>query len=281
MLAFLHLIRLGNVLILLLLLLALQWNLPVSLLHSGLEFFFLCSSVALIMAAGNVINDLFDQDIDRIQKPKRPLVSGKINPSKAYLVYIVLNVLGFMACLPLGIWIMILHLSTIFALYAYARWMKKIFVLSNLSIAIISALPILDLLLMHQNLNDQWKLVLYFYMFFAFMLTLIREGVKDIEDMEADSLHAVQSIPIQLGVKSTKKILCALLLVYLAGWIFFSTKVDMHWLFWTTSNILLILPLPFFVFFMIKAENPKDFSRLSIAIKGYLLFGFLILFWIQ
>lgn len=280
MLAFLHLIRFGNVLILLLFLFALQMNLSAPLRHSSLEFFFLCSSVALIMAAGNVINDLFDQDIDRIQKPQRPLVSGKINPRTAYLLYVLLNGLGFIACLRLGIWIIILHLCTIFALYAYARWMKKMFILSNLSIAFIASLPILDMLLMHQNLTSKWNSVLYFYMFFAFILTMIREGVKDIEDRHADSIHGVQSIPIRLGVKSTKKIICALLLLYLAGWIFFSMNLDMYGLFWMISNILMILPLPLFIFFLFKAENLKDFNHLSNAIKGYLLLGFLILFWI-
>lgn len=161
-----------------------------------------------IAAGGNVINDYFDIDIDRINKPNRPLPSGIISPKKAYKLAISLFILGSLLSLFTSLYCFIVAMIASFLLFYYSKSLKRKGLVGNLTIAFLSAL----------NLIYGGLLAEHFYLsiipsFYAFTIILGREIVKTIEDYEGDSAKGVKSLPVLIGIKKSSIIALIVLLI--------------------------------------------------------------------
>ena len=155
-------------------------------------------------AAGNVINDYFDYNIDKINKPERPIPSGRISlkagRNYGYLLFLLGTVCGFAISLMTGNWIpfgIVLIADVILYLYAYR--LKTTPLLGNLTVAFMTGF---GFVFGGFCLNNPTIITTSIYLgFFAFVMTTASEIVKDIEDMEGDKAEGAKTLPILYGEK--------------------------------------------------------------------------------
>lgn len=205
---FLRLIRYQNLLLLALMQLIFHYgflqkqivNLAPGLALNDWQFLLLVLSTLCIAGGGYLINDVFDKNIDKINKPERVIIDKHISEAAAYNFYIVLNVIGVGIGFYLSNHIGKPGFSTIFiliaaTLYLYAMSLKKSLLVGNILIASMLAISVLivgifDLLpiITQENqlsLGNLFKIIID-YAIFAFLINLIREIIKDMEDIEGD-----------------------------------------------------------------------------------------------
>jgi 4-hydroxybenzoate polyprenyltransferase len=263
---------------------------------SPMRFGALVLSALLITAAGNVINDYFDQKVDKINKPDKVIVGKSVNRKVAILIHQGMNLLA----LGLVVWVsiqvsfwqlLILPLLIMFFLWWYSPVFKKKPVVGNLLVAFCTAaVPVFavsaDLYLARQTLTAAtWQgNNLYAYAWFwvlgvsafAFVLTMIREAVKDAQDEPGDREERYQTIPIIWGMQRTKRYVISWMVVFflMTGWCAtrITTTYDMTWL-----VACLVLPMLAALTFIVKANKPSDFGKASRWIKVVMLGGLLLI----
>ncbi|MET1101760.1 MAG: geranylgeranylglycerol-phosphate geranylgeranyltransferase [Pyrodictiaceae archaeon] len=158
--------------------------------------------VALVAAGGYAINDYFDIKIDKVNKPWRPLPSGRISANTAYKLAIILFATGIIiAYIYAGLLSGSYALMTALLLYLYSQRLKRSGVLGNIIVAFNSASTIFYGGLVAAEMNGLYKLLWKPFLPFtyAFLLVLGREVVKGIEDYEGDRLANVRTIAVVLG----------------------------------------------------------------------------------
>lgn len=243
--AFFKLVRWTNLLMIALMMLLVYYCLMSPLFTSGIaavmppapSFLLLVLSLVFIVAGGYVINDIFDVDIDKINKPERQLVTTVFSEKEARIFYNVLTLIGLLAALASSIIIAKTKFFTLFAillllvgvLYSYSSTYKKKLVVGNLivslSVAFSVFLPWLfemiylsnNVLVLSLSKNIMMEILPYvmIYTVFAFLMNFIREILKDAEDLKGDSVTHCRTIPIVYGTKKMNMILLVLaILVY-------------------------------------------------------------------
>lgn len=167
-------------------------------------------------AAGNVINDFFDYKIDLINKPERPIPSGRISlkngKNYAYLMFLLGTICGFLISYLTNNWIpfaIVLFADVLLYLYAYK--LKTTPLLGNLAVAFITGL---GFVFGGFTINSPDIISISLYLgFFAFVMTTAREIVKDIEDVEGDKADGARTLPILIGNRIPSIIAAALIIV--------------------------------------------------------------------
>lgn len=202
--------------------LPIQPYLPMPLLIGSKYFMYLTVSTVLIAAAGYIINDYFDIKIDAINRPEKVILEKKIPRRIAIILHTIFNVVGiFLATLVARAaghyeWVFMQGSCTLL-LWVYSTRFKRRFMIGNVVVALLTSFTIVTLMLyepaMHYYFwrspflqsrshglipNPVWVLGVYAY--FAFMLTWMREIVKDMEDFKGDAEQGCITMPIQWGL---------------------------------------------------------------------------------
>jgi 4-hydroxybenzoate polyprenyltransferase len=270
----------------------------------SLLFFLLVFSTVLIAAAGNIINDYFDVKADRINKPERLIIGTHIKRRVAIITHWGFNLIAFSIAVVLSwklntFWYMFIHLLSINVLWIYSSNFKRKFLIGNISIAILTALiPLIVGLFFQQQSggfsssvensfpfeNDYGKWFLLFLSstlaFFAFILNLAREIIKDIEDIEGDKLIHSKSLPIILGIKKSKQIIFYLLLVALIGLFLLSGAIKFSEKIAYTPIILSGFFVLAGLIFILRSNSKSDYKKVNLIVKFAMIFGTLSpVFW--
>jgi 4-hydroxybenzoate polyprenyltransferase len=271
-----------------------------SLQLNDFHFFLLVLTSILIAASGYVINDYFDVKTDRINKPDRVFIDKLISRGHAIGLHIILNFTGIAIGIYLSWYINVLALSLLFMicsglLWFYSTSYKKQFLIGNLLISLLTGgVPLLVALyeipllnkaygdFMIQN-NASFNYIFFWiagFSFFAFLTNFIREIIKDTEDFEGDSAGGMKTIPIVLGINTTKTILIALLgmglimIIILMSFISMSgEKTDYYTLLYFIT--VLIIPIGFLIYNVWKANDKHDYQSASTLLKFIMIGGVL------
>lgn len=227
-------------------------------------------------AAGNVINDYFDYNIDKINKPERPIPSGRISLKNgrnyAYLLFLAGTVCGFLISYLTKNWIpfaIVLIADVILYLYAYK--LKSTPVIGNLAVGFMTGF---GFVFGGFSLNNPTIIVTSIYLgFFAFVMTTAREIVKDIEDIEGDKAEGAKTLPILIGKKIPALIATILILVdcALCPLLYFNHIFGIYYLFVIAVAVIL------FIYSGILIMKSQDRQTAAKASK-YLKIGMLIAF---
>ncbi|MFQ6116126.1 MAG: geranylgeranylglycerol-phosphate geranylgeranyltransferase, partial [bacterium] len=155
-----------------------------------------CISGSLVMAGGNVINDYFDVDIDRLNKPWRPLSSNTVKVQDAVIFSIILFVLGIFLSIFIHSAAFVVVVLTSLGLILYSAKLKRTVLLGNLAVSLFSAMAFV-----YGALSvGRWRESLI-PASFAFLFHLGREIIKDVEDRKADEACAAHTLPVRFGQK--------------------------------------------------------------------------------
>ena len=260
---------------------------------SELNFFFLVFSTVLITAAGYVINDYFDTKTDLVNRPDTVLVGKVIDRRSAILLHIILNTIGIGLGTYISFYIGIPILSLVFVLITGILWFysttyKRQFLIGNIVVSILIALvPLMVILFEIPLLNKAYGVLMIemranfnhiiiwvsAFAFFAFLLTLIREIIKDVEDYEGDNAYGRQTLPIVFGIINTKIILLALILLALFSLVYTYIRFLTDYITLIYFVVFLLFPLLVLFYKIISADNKKDYHFASNLSKIIMLAG--------
>lgn len=257
-----------------------------------LGIFLLIVSTVSIAAAGNIINDINDIETDVVNKPNKIIVGKSISEKTSYNLFIIFNVIGVGVGYYLsnavgrsGFFTLFVMISIL--LYVYSTYLKQLFLIGNLVISALVALSIVivGVFELIPNITEQNQSIqlIYFktiwnYAYMAFILNLIREIVKDVEDMEGDFKTGMRTLPIVIGKEKTKYIIFALSLVTLLviGYYVVDTLYQNLWAV-VYFLLLIIAPLLYLNIKILGAQVKTDYTQLSNILKWIMLFGMLSL----
>lgn len=250
-------------------------------------FFYLMIASVCIAAAGYIINDYFDLNIDTVNKPRGLIIDRFIKRRWAIIWHIVLSSLGLALSLYIGYrlrnaYIPALNLLAIFLLWYYSAALKKKFLIGNVLISLLTAWVILVLTTAEFRFDidasEGWKRLLKFsfiYAGFAFIISLIREVIKDMEDIRGDEKYKGRTMPIVWGIPVSKMFVAVWIIVLISAIIILLIYiVQLGW--WLTaiySLFFIILPLGWLLRELYAARVPGDFKKLSKAVKFVMLTG--------
>jgi len=163
-------------------------------------------SAALILGGGNTLNDYFDVDTDKTNKPWRPIPSGKISMSDAFMLAIVFFMIGIGIANRINKSCMVLAILNTILLIVYAKYSKRLLLLSNVTISYLVASVFIYgafSTINNEQLASGNLLLISILVCCSFLMTFSREIIKDIEDIEGDTKIYAKSLPIVIGVKKS------------------------------------------------------------------------------
>jgi 4-hydroxybenzoate polyprenyltransferase len=238
----------------------------IELLYDYRLFLLSCSTI-MIAAAGYIINDYYDVKIDYINKPNRVVVGKLIKRRIVLASHVVLNVLGIGIGFYLNLYIGIINFFAGFLLWIYSNQLKRLPFIGNLVISLLTALSILVLAVYFQK---NVSLIMN-YAVFAFSINLIREIIKDMEDLRGDMRFGSKTLPIVWGLRKTKYLLYVLILVFVFILFYLSFQLGNQTL--NIFLIILIVPIIYLIYLLYRADSQKRFHRLSMYCKLLMLAG--------
>jgi 4-hydroxybenzoate polyprenyltransferase len=233
------------------------------------RLFILSVSTVLIAAAGYIINDYYDVKIDYINKPDRVVIGKSITRRFAILFHVVLSGAGIVLGLYLSLKIGAINVFSVFMLWLYSNNLKRQPLVGNVVVALLTGISIWMIDVFYHSHNT----LVLIYALFAFFMTLVREIIKDMEDLKGDNTFGCKTLPIVYGIRRTKGVICCVLFVFSVT-VFvlnhYYKALPMHYFL-----LFLFLPLAWLVYRLLVADTTKDYAWLSTFCKVIMLLGIL------
>ena len=259
-------------------------------------FYLLALASVLIAAAGYIINDYFDLNIDQINKPEQLVIGTFIRRRWAIIWHMLLSsagiLLSFYISYKTGNWLIgLLNMLTVVLLWFYSTTFKKQLLIGNITISLLTSWVILVLYFSeirfylvfasegrsHLDYIRQLFKIAILYSGFAFIISLIREVVKDMEDMYGDEKYGCRTMPITWGVPASKVFVATWLVVLIASLVIIEVYVIQlqWWWFAVYSALLIVSPLLNILRRLYMAAGASDYHRLSSWLKMVMFTGIL------
>ncbi|MBL3656862.1 geranylgeranylglycerol-phosphate geranylgeranyltransferase [Fulvivirga sediminis] len=231
------------------------------------SLFLLSLSSVLIAAAGYIINDYYDVKIDLINKPERVVVGKTLKRRIAMISHTVLNFTGVSLGILLSYKIGLFNFVSAMLLWLYSNQLKRMPFIGNFVVALLTGLSIYIVGVLYYRVDE----LVISYSLFAFAFTLIREIIKDMEDLKGDASFGCKTLPVVYGLRKTKIIiytLCIIFIVSLSMMAYLLVGTEM-----TYFCVGLVLPLSILVYKLYVSDTVKDFNYLSNYCKVIMLLG--------
>ena len=237
---------------------------------NDVNFFLMVSATVMITSAGYLINDYYDIKIDFVNKPDRVVVGKELRRRWVILGHTALNItaiaIGFYISIPIGI----IMFGAAFMLWLYSNQLKRLAFIGNFVVAILTGTT---LILVAEYFHER-AYIIACYAIFAAYITLVREIIKDTEDMKGDARFGCKTIPIVMGVAKTKWVIYAIMVS------FEITVVILLWNMSVLLPVILGITLLLLGFGVQRADTVKQFHNLSTYCKIIMLLGVLSMIWI-
>ncbi|MDP1726751.1 MAG: geranylgeranylglycerol-phosphate geranylgeranyltransferase [Bacteroidota bacterium] len=285
---FFRLIRIKNLVIILLTQLFAYYFLTPTI-HLGnlleTEFLFLISCTVLVAAAGYIINDYMDVMLDLVNKPEKVIVGKTIPRRWAMLLHFACSISAFIMAWSINKKVALMVLLCSLSLWIYSQLLKKTYLTGNILVALLTSFTLWIIYVYNHNVNGAG---IWVYSIFAFATTLLREIIKDTEDLRGDQKFKCRTLPIVVGIRKTKKVLIwiqSILIIltfvycsFFAALSYSSSNVNMMFLMYMAGFV--ILPMFLMLWLINTADVKNDFSKLSILSKVIMLSGIMsMVFW--
>lgn len=233
-------------------------------------------AVGLLTAGGYIINNFYDREKDRINRPIRTAIESSIPKAYMLYTYFIVTALGSLVAFGVSFRAFLFYGGYAFLLWAYSHKFKKITLLGNLIATFLVVIPFFGLILYY---NEIHPLMVYYGFFYSWML-FIRESVKDIRFYKGDVALEYQTVPVALGLSKA----VGMLRVYaIVGVI---VALGMWWIhydgiaFSNEVRFFSVLSIIAYAYIIIYFKTPERFRRaayMHMVLKGGLLTGILII----
>lgn len=169
--------------------------------------FIIITASALTIASGYIINSFYDSKKDLINRPHKTLLDRLVSQKTKLSCYFILNFLVALLSLFVSFRAVLFFSCYIFIIWLYSHKIKKYAIIGNISASLLAILPFFAILLYYKNFYQ----VIFAHATFLFLLLLIREITKDLENIKGDIASGYNTIPIEYGEKNAKNIITVLL----------------------------------------------------------------------
>lgn len=226
-------------------------------------------AASLITAGGNAVNDLFDIDIDKINRPSRPLASGRLSKDQVRYFYVITTVAGLAISAFINDWTLMIAIAAAVLVFMYSYKFKRMIFVGNLVVALVTGLAFIYGGAAVNDLKDVYPAAI-----FAFLTNLIREIIKDAEDVKGDGKLGVRTIATQYGTRTSAWITIVLtfILLFVAWGAFQLGILPVQFL---TVCGLTIFPIGVYITYLLITRS--SFSEASFGYKLMMIFGLVAL----
>ena len=261
----------------------------------SLHFFLLVLDTVIIASGGYIVNDILDYETDLVNKLDKVFINNIISKKAAVVLYLALCLTGLLIAWYLANFVgekmlALIYPAAVGLLWLYSRFFKKMPLTGNVVVAVFCAFVAGVVLFAERDafaiistsqpaLASKISLLFGGYLLFAFLSTMLREIVKDMEDMEGDRAQSYRSLPIAFGMKTARRWGMAFAMLLLFSLLFFSKWLfqNEQWAGLAFNWIAILLPLLYTLVLLKNATEKSEFSRLSKLTKFIMLTGLILL----
>lgn len=241
-------------------------NISTNLFLAGLVGF-------LITAAGNSINDIIDIDIDRINRPNRPLPSLIITLKQAWVLFVMLVTTSLVLSLFLNQFAFLIVLLSNVLLILYSLTIKKVTLFGNIVISFLTAYAFIFGGIVVENVKGALIPAV-----FAFLINLIREMIKDMEDVKGDKLAGLNTFPIKFGSTASKYfVLVVSMILFLFSFVPFLFHI--YEIEFFVIIMIIVNPILFYIVKSLFEDSSKqNLGRMSSLLKLNMVIGLIAIY---
>lgn len=233
------------------------------LLDLNLLILVLCTT--FIAAAGYVINDYYDIKIDYVNKPDRVVVGRFFKRRAIIILHATFNFIGILGGFWLSWEIGLVNSLAAGLLWLYSNLLKRLPLFGNISVALLTGMSVFIVYIFYRE-----SLFLFAaYASFAFFISLIREIIKDMEDIEGDRKFDCKTLPLVLGIRKSKIVVYFISFTFLVAVALLLQKEQKFW--WVLSGLFLVLS--WLNYKLLIADKVRDFSKISSLSKQIMILG--------
>jgi len=231
------------------------------------RLFLIVSASSLTIASGYIINNFYDTKKDLINRPRKAMLDRLVSQGTKLKVYFSINL--FVVFLASFIsWKAILFFSSfIFIIWYYSHKLKKYPIIGNLTAAFLAVLPFFGVLMYYKNFYD----VIFAHATFLYLLILLREFVKDLENIEGDLVADYKTIPVLYGEVAAKYTITVLIILTIIPVYFLIDVYDVGYM-----DVYFYISYMFLLFFLLKlwkSKTKKEFLKLHFLLKVIIVSG--------
>ncbi len=242
------------------------------------NLFVIVFASAITIASGYIINSFYDSKKDLINKPNKTMLDRLVSQKTKLQVYFGLNFLVFLMAMLVSWRAALFFSSYIFLIWFYSHKIKKYPIVGNIMAALLAVLPFFGILLYYfkidgllENVRNEKYYVIFAHASFLFLLILIREMIKDLENIKGDMTQNYRTLPVILGESFSKKvitmlIICSIFPVYILIEIYDVGYMDIYFY---VSFIVLI----FFIMKLWNSNSKDNYLLLHNIIKFIIVAG--------
>ncbi len=241
---------------------------------SVIKLIFAMLVVMLLNAAANCVNDICDIEIDKINRPNRPLPVGKLNISEVKIFAIILFVVGNVISFSLGIvsFIISMFIATPLMI-VYATKLKQIAIWGNLLVSFILGLAFI----FAGSAFGNYKVGIVPAVL-TFLFSLIREIIKDMEDVKGDEQFNANTLPVKIGTDKTKSIVAFLMFVLIIV-ILIPYLIEIYGIYYLIVVVISVeIPVILMIGYLLINKKQKKYYHLARILKVEMFFGLLSIY---
>lgn len=231
------------------------------------RLFLIVFASTLTIASGYIINNFYDAKKDLINRPKKAMIDRLVRQETKLKVYFTINFIVVFLMLFIS-WRAMLFFSTyIFLIWFYSHKLKKMFFVGNITAAILAILPFFGILMYYKN----FYAVIFAHAIFLLLLILIREIIKDLENIEGDLIADYKTIPVAFGEKTAKMVISILTFLTLVPVYFLIEIYNVGYM--DIYFYLSLIALLFFGILLWKATKKTEYLKLHFLLKLIIVSG--------
>lgn len=235
------------------------------------KLFFIVLASVCVIAGGYIINNFYDKERDFVNRPVKAKIDNFVSQKTRLNIYFLLNFVGVLLGFLVSWRAAVFFSVYIFLIWFYSHKLKYYPLIGWILAAILTILPFFAIFVYYKNFSD----VIFIHAFFLFLLLLIRELMKSLENMNGDILTNHESIPIKYGVNFTKKLSVFLSLLMLIPIYFLWQYPEIGWMKLYFSFAALVMLV--FVLLLSSADATKRYILLHNILKFLIFAGILSL----
>lgn len=240
---------------------------------NGLNVFLAALAASLVMASGNVINDIYDIGIDKINKPLRPLPSGNITIREAYALYFIFIITSIFISALVNEKALAIVLISILLLFFYSKYLKRIPIVGNITVAFLTGLVFI-----FGGIAVENPAAAFVPSVFAFLINLIREIIKDMEDVEGDKKAGVITFPVKFGFHNSN-ILILIITISLILYTIYPFLSQLYKIEYFIVVMVIVNPILVYCLKILFADqSQKNLKRISNLLKLSMVFGLIAIY---
>ena len=242
-------------------------HLPLRKVVFDLNLLVIIIASALVIAGGYIINNFYDAEKDLINKPRKSMLDRLVSQRFKLTTYFVLNLLAVFAASYVSFRAVLFFSAYIFGIWFYSHKLKRIPFVGNIVSATLSIAPFFAVFVYYKNFES----VIFVHAMFLFLLILVREMIKDLENITGDLAQNYRTVPILYGPRISKICISFLLVLTLLPAYLLIERYDVGhmYLYFIGSSLLLIITL----FVLWKSSSKKHYVLLHNILKFIIIVG--------